>query len=28
MGDAGREWVLHEFVFERFCERLRDALQE
>jgi phosphatidylinositol alpha-1,6-mannosyltransferase len=28
MGNAGREWVLHEFVFDRFCERLRDALQE
>jgi phosphatidyl-myo-inositol dimannoside synthase len=28
MGNAGREWVAHEFSFERFCERLRDALQE
>jgi phosphatidyl-myo-inositol dimannoside synthase len=28
MGNAGREWVMHEFVFDRFCERLRDALQE
>jgi phosphatidyl-myo-inositol dimannoside synthase len=26
MGDAGREWVAHEFSFDRFCERLRDAL--
>lgn len=26
MGDAGRKWVAHEFSFERFCERLRDAL--
>ncbi len=28
MGNAGREWVLHEFVFDRFCERLRDAFRE
>jgi len=28
MGNAGREWVTHEFGFDRFCERLRDALQE
>jgi phosphatidyl-myo-inositol dimannoside synthase len=28
MGNAGREWVVHEFGFDRFCERLRDALQE
>lgn len=27
MGEAGREWVLSEFSFERFCERLRDGLQ-
>jgi len=27
MGDAGREWVTHEFSFDRFCKRLRDALQ-
>jgi phosphatidyl-myo-inositol dimannoside synthase len=28
MGEAGREWVAREFSFDRFCERLRDALQE
>jgi phosphatidyl-myo-inositol dimannoside synthase len=28
MGNAGREWVAHEFGFETFCERLRGALQE
>jgi len=28
MGDAGREWVAREFSFDKFCERLRDALQE
>jgi phosphatidylinositol alpha-1,6-mannosyltransferase len=28
MGDAGREWVAKEFSFDRFCERLRDALQQ
>ena len=28
MGEAGREWVAREFTFDRFCERLRDALQE
>jgi phosphatidylinositol alpha-1,6-mannosyltransferase len=28
MGNAGREWVAHEFSFDRFCERLRDALRE
>jgi phosphatidyl-myo-inositol dimannoside synthase len=28
MGDAGREWAAREFSFERFCERLRNALQE
>jgi len=27
MGNAGREWVAHDFSFDRFCERLRDALQ-
>ncbi|MGB0035864.1 MAG: glycosyltransferase family 4 protein, partial [Candidatus Acidiferrales bacterium] len=27
MGEAGREWVAREFSFDRFCERLRDALQ-
>jgi phosphatidylinositol alpha-1,6-mannosyltransferase len=27
MGDAGREWVAREFSFDRFCERLRDALE-
>jgi phosphatidylinositol alpha-1,6-mannosyltransferase len=26
MGDAGREWVAREFSFEKFCERLREAL--
>lgn len=28
MGDAGKKWVAQEFSFEKFCERLRDALQE
>jgi len=28
MGDAAREWVVREFSFDRFCERLRGALQE
>ncbi len=28
MGEAGRNWVAREFTFDRFCERLRDALQE
>jgi phosphatidyl-myo-inositol dimannoside synthase len=28
MGNAGREWVAREFGFDRFCERLRDALQQ
>jgi phosphatidyl-myo-inositol dimannoside synthase len=28
MGDAGKEWVAREFTFDRFCERLRDALRE
>ena len=28
MGNAGRDWVGHEFAFDRFCERLRGALQE
>ncbi|MGC2333184.1 MAG: glycosyltransferase family 4 protein, partial [Candidatus Acidiferrales bacterium] len=28
MGEAGKEWVGREFTFERFCERLRDALVE
>jgi phosphatidylinositol alpha-1,6-mannosyltransferase len=27
MGVAGREWVLREFSFEKFCERLREGLQ-
>jgi phosphatidylinositol alpha-1,6-mannosyltransferase len=27
MGAAGREWVLREFSFEKFCERLREGLQ-
>ncbi len=27
MGAAGKEWVAREFSFDRFCERLRDALQ-
>ena len=26
MGKAGREWVRREFSFDRFCERLREAL--
>jgi glycosyltransferase involved in cell wall biosynthesis len=28
MGEAGREWVLREFSFEKFCERLREGLKE
>ena len=28
MGVAAREWVLREFSFEKFCERLREGLQE
>jgi phosphatidylinositol alpha-1,6-mannosyltransferase len=28
MGEAGKEWVAREFTFERFCERLREALLE
>jgi phosphatidylinositol alpha-1,6-mannosyltransferase len=28
MGDAGKQWVAREFTFDRFCERLRDALLE
>ena len=28
MGDAGKSWVACEFTFDRFCERLRDALLE
>ena len=28
MGDAGREWVFREFSFEKFCEHLREGLQE
>ncbi|MFZ0785874.1 MAG: glycosyltransferase family 4 protein [Candidatus Acidiferrales bacterium] len=28
MGEAGRDWVAREFTFDRFCERLRDALRE
>lgn len=27
MGDAGRKWVAQEFSYNRFCERLREALQ-
>jgi len=26
MGKAGKEWVTREFGFDRFCERLREAL--
>lgn len=26
MGEAGKNWVAREFSFDRFCERLRDAL--
>jgi phosphatidylinositol alpha-1,6-mannosyltransferase len=25
MGYAARDWVMHEFTFEKFCQRLRDA---
>jgi phosphatidyl-myo-inositol dimannoside synthase len=28
MGEAGKNWVAREFTFDRFCERLRDALLE
>ena len=28
MGESAREWVQHEFSFERFCERLREALRK
>jgi glycosyltransferase involved in cell wall biosynthesis len=28
MGEAGKSWVAREFTFDRFCERLRDALLE
>jgi phosphatidyl-myo-inositol dimannoside synthase len=28
MGEAGQQWVSREFSFERFCERLRRALEE
>ncbi len=28
MGEAGKSWVASEFTFDRFCERLRDALSE
>ena len=28
MGDAGREWVLQQYSFERFTERLRDLFLE
>ncbi len=28
MGDAGKQWVVREFTFDKFCERLRDALLE
>jgi phosphatidylinositol alpha-1,6-mannosyltransferase len=28
MGDAAREWVTREFSFDKFCERLHDALLE
>jgi hypothetical protein len=28
MGAAARQWVLREFSFEKFCERLRQSLQE
>ena len=27
MGEAGRKWVAQEFSYQRFCERLREALQ-
>jgi phosphatidyl-myo-inositol dimannoside synthase len=26
MGETGKNWVASEFTFDRFCERLRDAL--
>jgi glycosyltransferase involved in cell wall biosynthesis len=26
MGTAAREWVMSEFSFDRFCERLREVL--
>lgn len=28
MGEAGKKWVAHEFTFDKFSERLRDALLE
>lgn len=28
MGEAGKQWVEREFTFDRFCERLREALLE
>ena len=28
MGDAGKQWVAGEFSFNRFCERLHEALKE
>jgi len=28
MGDAAKKWVVQEFSYNRFCERLRNALQE
>jgi len=28
MGEAGKNWVAREFAFDKFCERLRDALLE
>jgi len=28
MGEAGKNWVAREFTFEKFCERLREALFE
>lgn len=28
MGEAGKQWVAREFTFDRFCERLREALVE
>jgi RNase P/RNase MRP subunit p30 len=26
MGDAAKEWVALEFSFEKFCERVREAM--
>ena len=28
MGETGKQWVAREFTFDRFCERLREALLE